>query len=315
MVMHLIKSMLGNTILSVCLLLACHCSGAEKISPELVLVASTPGDDAMKSMLAIPAATKVDFIRWNLVLGEMKANATEDTFSLNIIYGEGEPGTPGFKNGGEKGEIRGSYSVTKSNDQKLHGVIYHLKSIQLPGEISFVKLNENLYHLLTSSAELMIGNGGWSYSLNRKVLIKETTPLPQLTNTSTIFSDTSRQVIYDGRTPCQSFASDHLMKASSECFKLKWRLVLNRDPVTHEPTTYKMRKVVDNAFKDVTGPWSITKGVPGNNNVLIISTDPGKGKETISFLVGDSNVLFLLDTEGKLYVGNGDFSYTLNKKP
>jgi hypothetical protein len=314
-VMHLIKPILGNAFISVCLLLACHCSGGEKISPELILVASTPGDEAMKSMLAIPVATKVDFIRWHLTLGEMRTNATEDTFSLNIIYGEGEPGTPGFKNGGEKREIRGSYSITKSNDQKLHGALYHLKSFQLPGEIAFVKLNENLYHLLTSSAELMIGNGGWSYSLNRKVPVKEARPLPLLTNTSNIFSDTSRQVIYDGRTPCQTFASDHLMKASSECFKLKWRLVLNRDPVTHAPTTYKMRKVVDNAFKDVTGSWSITKGVPGNSKVLIIRIDPGKGKETISLLVGDSNVLFLLDTEDKLYAGNGDWSYTLNKKP
>ena len=73
-----------------------------------------------------------------------------------------------------------------------------------------------------------------------------------------------------------------------------------------------MRKVVDNTMKDVTGNWSITKG---NGNVLIIRIDPGKGKETISFLVGDSNVLFVLDTNDKLYTGNGDFSYTLNKKP
>ena len=160
----------------------------------------------------------------------------------------------------------------------------------------------------------MIGNGGWSYSLNRKELVNDGDALPLLTNRSSIFPDTSRQVIYDGRTPCQSFASDHQMKASPECFKLKWRLVLNRDPVTHEPTTYMVRKVVDNGFKDVTGNWSISKGGPGNKNVLIIRIDPGKGKETISLLVGDSNVLFLLDTEDKLYAGNGDWSYTLNKK-
>jgi hypothetical protein len=310
--MHLIKSTLGNALISVCLLLTCYCSEAETISPETVLVASTPGDDPMKAMLSIPAATKVDFIRWHLALRNKAANASEDTFALDIIFGEGEPGTPGFKNGGEKREIRGSYSITKSNSENLKGVIYHLKSFQLPGEIAFVKLNDNLYHLLTSAGELMIGNGGWSYSLNRKNLVKENTPLPQLTNTSSIFPDTARQVIYDGRTPCQTFASDHLMRASSECFKLKWRVILNRDPVTHKPTTYKMRKVVDNAMKDVTGNWSITKG---NGNVLIIRIDPGQGKETISLLVGDSNVLFILDTNDKLYTGNGDFSYTLNKKP
>ena len=88
------------------------------------------------------------------------------------------------------------------------------------------------------------------------------------------------------------------------------------DPATaHKPTTYTMRKVVDNEMKDVSGKWSITKGVAGNPNILIIRIDPGKGKETISLLVGDQNVLFLLDNNDRLYTGNSDFSYTLNKKP
>jgi hypothetical protein len=244
----------------------------------------------------------------------MRTNATEDTFSLNIIYGEGEPGTPGFKNGGEKREIRGSYSISKNNDQ-LHGVIYHLKSFQLPGEIAFVKLNDNLYHLLTSSTDLMIGNGGWSYSLNRKQQLKSTTELPVLTNTSTFFGDTATQVIFDGRTPCQQFAEDHLMKVSTECNKMKWRIILNRDPVTHKPTTYSMRKVVNNAPAQIISNWTLLKGLPGNPNVLVVQLDPGKGKESISLLVGDRNVLFLLDTDYRLYSGNEDFSYTLNKKP
>jgi hypothetical protein len=144
--------------------------------------------------------------------------------------------------------------------------------------------------------------------------LKSPERLPLLTSTSTIFSDTARQVIFDGRTPCQSFAGDHLMNVSSECIKLKWRLVLNRDPVTLQPTTYTMRKVVDYRPRDVTGKWSLTKGLPGNPNVLIIQIDPGKGKETISLLVGDENVLFFLDTDNNLYAGNNDFSYTLNKK-
>ena len=308
--MRAFNSTVSNVFICVCILLAINCSAADTHSPQFVLVASTPGDELIKSRLAIPAETKVDFIRWELNLKDLPAE--EDTFMLNIVFGVGKPNTTGFMNGGENRSIAGTYTVTKSVNQTVNGVIYHLKSFHLPAEIAFVKLNDNLFHLLTSTGELMIGNGGWSYSLNRKDMVKENSPLPQLTNTSSIFPDTARQVIYDGRTPCQTFANDHLLRAGSDCFKLKWRVIVNRDPVTHKPTTYKMRKVVDNAMKDVTGNWSITKG---NGNVLIIRIDPGKGKETISFLVGDSNVLFVLDTNDKLYTGNGDFSYTLNKKP
>ena len=149
-------------------------------------------------------------------------------FTLNIVFGVGQPNTNGFIGGGEKRLIEGSYTVSKQGNEKIHGEIIHLKSEQLPTGISLVKLNDNLFHLLTSTNELMIGNGGWSYSLNRKELIKQHAPLYLiLTNTTNIFNDTARQVIFDGRTPCQSFANDHQWNASSACFKLKWRLVLN----------------------------------------------------------------------------------------
>ena len=38
-----------------------------KPSSDITLVASTPGDEQIKSLLAISAETKVDFIRWNLI--------------------------------------------------------------------------------------------------------------------------------------------------------------------------------------------------------------------------------------------------------
>src|SRR5688572_18888088 len=239
--MRAFKSTLGHAFISVCIVLTSFCSAAEKPSPEFVLVASTPGDEPIKSKLAIPAETKVEFIRWELTLRDIQA--PEDTFMLNINYGEGQPNTPGFKNGGEKRSIAGTYTITHSVNQTINGEIYHLKSAQLTAEIAFVKLSNNLFHLLTSDGELMIGNGGWSYSLNRKPLLKPAAELPSLTRTTTLFIDTARQVIFDGRTPCQPFASEHLVNVSSACFKKKWRIILNRDPVTHEPTTYTMRKI------------------------------------------------------------------------
>src|SRR6478735_6926510 len=187
-----LKTILQCILFAICMLPSSFCSGAEHVSPNLVLVGSTPGDDPMKSMLGIPASTKIDFIRWDLSL--TYSEATPARFTLNIVFGVGQPNTNGFIGGGEKRLIEGSYSISKQGNEKIHGEVIHLKSEQLPTGISFVKLNDNLFHLLTSTNELIVGNGGWSYSLNRKELIKHSTALPVLTNTTTIFNYTARQV-------------------------------------------------------------------------------------------------------------------------
>jgi hypothetical protein len=69
-----------------------------------------------------------------------------------------------------------------------------------------VKLNENILHLLTPQHRLMNGNGGWSYSLNRKDLIHADV-IPALTSPTTLLKETSNLLIYEGRTPCQEIAA------------------------------------------------------------------------------------------------------------
>ena len=104
------------------------------------------------------------------------------------------------------------------------------------------------------------------------------------------------------------------MNVSPSCFKLKWRLTLNRDSITLKPATYIIRKVVDNIPRDVTGNWSIIKGTPSNPSAVIYQLDPDKPGETISLLAGDESVIFFLNNDNELYVGNGDFGFTLNKR-
>ena len=288
------------------------CEAKTKILPSKIhLAGSTPGDEEIKLLLGISPDTKIDFIRWNLILTNTKP--IQQTFTLNINYGEAQPNTLGFKNGGEKKSIDGEFTVSKGKEI-MNGELYHLKSTTLPIEILMVKLNENIFHLLTRQKQLMVGNGGWSYTLNRKQPIHTKFPLPALTVLSTDNNNTLPQIIFDGRTPCQPLANEHQMNVSTACFKLKWRLILNRDSVTGAPTTYINRKVVDNLPRDVTGKWIIIRGIQGNPDAIIYQLDPDKPTESISLLVGDENVLFFLNKEQKPYVGNSDFSFTLNKK-
>lgn len=276
---------------------------------EIVFVGSTPGDDPVKSMLAIPTETKVDFIRWNIAL------SPSNTFALDIVFGESQPNTLGFKNQGEKRSIKGTYSISQKVDKGVNQAVYHLKSGDLPVDMALIKINDNLLHLLNPQHQLMVGNGGWSYSLNRKIPVGTTAQHIAITTAPTKILDTLSQIVFDGRTPCQEIASDHPeMNARTSCFKLKWKITLKRDSITHLPTTYTIRKVVNNQLGNVSGKWTIIRGTASNPHAVIYQLNPDKPDEAFSFLVADDNVLFWLNKNNEPYIGNEDFSFTLNRK-
>ncbi|MBP6795541.1 MAG: hypothetical protein KA143_10820 [Saprospiraceae bacterium] len=272
------------------------------IKNEIHFIGSTPGDDLIKEQLGIEAEIKIDFIRWDLKLRE-KSN-----FVLNINYGENQPNTLGFTGGGQTKDYHGTYTILKHENME----IYQFKSNKL--KLAMMRLSHNLFHILTAENKLMVGNGGWSYTLNNKFPTKDEIKLPTLSGFNKSANDHQAQLIFDGRTPCQEFATEHQMKVSQACFKLKWKLTLNRNPFNFQPTTYSIRKVVDNAPKDITGTWAITKGTESNPDAIIYQLDPDKPNQTISLLVGDENILYFLHKDKALFVGNGDFSFTLNKR-
>ena len=268
---------------------------------EYIFIGCTPGDNLIKSQLGIQADTKIDFIRWDL-----KLNAS-NTFVLNIKFGENQPNTLGFIAGGQSKDFQGTYTITKN----MNNEFYHLEASEL--KISLVKLNDNLFHLLTTENRLMVGNGGWSYTLNNKTPDKDIYPLPTLTSSTILLKDTSLQVIYDGRTPCQDFAAENKLTVSQSCFKLKWKLILNRDPKTLQPTTYTLKRT-NSRESDITGNWVITKGATSNPDAIVFQLDPDKPNQTISLFVGDENVLFFLHKDKNLFIGDENFSFTLNKR-
>jgi hypothetical protein len=108
--------------------------------------------------------------------------------------------------------------IVKNQQENRIKEINQLRSDDLPGIISKVKINENLFHILTPQGELMIGNGGLSYSLNRKAFVDS----GEILISSPRLDDKSLQLVFDGRTPCQESVSEQPeMNAGSLCFKLK----------------------------------------------------------------------------------------------
>lgn len=293
-----------NTLLLICMFLTISCT-ATNTEPEIVLVGSTPGDEAIKSMLSISGGTKVDFIKWNLKLD------SKNTFVLDIVYGESQPNTLGFKGGGQKKNIRGTYSITKTDNSSRFKEVCQLKSEALSKGISLVKLTENIFHILTLQNQLMNGNGGWSYSLNRKVPVDS----DKILISSPVPDTKSPQLVFDGRTPCQEIASEHPeMNAGQSCFKLKWRLILNRDAVTLKPTTCSIRNIVNNQPRDITGKWEIIKGTKTNPEAIIYKIQVDNLTKPILLFLADENVLFFIDKNNKPFIGNENFSFAMNKK-
>lgn len=261
--------------------------------PSKVFIASTPGDEPVKAVLSIPANTKVDFIRWNLVL------KGTGTFDLNISFGEGKPNTLGFIGGGQQLSYQGDYTITQN--------IYHLKSKGFKGELLLTKVNDNVFHILTPDQQLMVGNGGWSYTLNAQNPVHHAAVLSSY---KLSFTDTARQWVFDGRTPCTEFAKDHSITVDPACIKFKWRIILNRDPLTLQPTTYSARRIVYDVT-DVSGKWSIKKT---DSQAWIIQLNPDDPERSISLLQLDENILYFLGKDGQPYTGNADFSFVLNRK-
>src|SRR5688500_3542173 len=135
-----------SALLITCILFMSSCSGSGSPSAErpgtvrsttqVVLVGSTPGDELIKSILSIPIDRTVDFIRWNLVLNNRDSN--QNTYSLDIVYGESQPNTLGYKGGGEKLSFEGVFTISKKGAENINGPIFHLESSKLPSKLKMV---------------------------------------------------------------------------------------------------------------------------------------------------------------------------------
>jgi hypothetical protein len=216
------------------------------------------------------------------------------------MYGEAKPNTLGFIDTAVR-NYEGTYTILKTQVP-----IYLLKGKGISGTLMLARINENLFHILTREQQPMVGNGGWSYVLNALE------PMPTTSSVNTFHiagPDTARQMIFDGRTPCIEFAKDHGIAVDPNCFKFKWRLILNRDPKTLEPTTYTARRIVYD-ITDNTGKWTIRKTDPKTQIIQLNPDDPGR---SILLVMLNNNVLYFLDKNGHPYIGNADFSFAVNR--
>lgn len=250
-------------------------------------IGSTPADTVVRLFLGIPLSDSVDFIRWKLIL-------KDNQYQLYCNYGIGKANTNGFINGGIKIELSGKYRKEKN--------YYHFQNETTA--LKAIELNEDLLHLLNADNSLLVGNGGWSYTLNN------TTPsgsdeVSITTVAPTVLKDS---IAFDGRTPCQV---PGIISPGSLCYKLKWYIVLYANAQMNKPGTFKVFGTPWRRKDGRTGNWKIIAGKKGQT-IYQLNDDNENG--FLYLLKLDEHILVFTDAQGKLLVGDEDFSYTLNRR-
>lgn len=310
-----LKNMKKPVILFINLIVSFLLSGACKAgsySPEVTLAGSTPCNAYMRILLGIAPGADAEFIKWTLVLKD--AGTGKQTFDLDVNFGRSQPNTTGFINGGEKRSIHGRYTLQTEVIEAISGTTYRLQGDKMATPISLLKIDENIFHILSKERTLLTGGGDYSYTLTRKSLVKSPARLTSLVNTAFAPADKATTIIFDARTPCQEVASDNGYNVAADCFKLKWKITLHRDPSTLKPTTFTIDRT-DKRPQAVSGTWAIINKSPSQPQAIVYRLSPTTSDATIQLFVGDHNVLFLQDKSGQLYDGNELHSYTFNRRP
>ncbi len=132
-----------------------------------IFIASTPSSQGTRPLPGIPANADCELMKWNLILYQDESGKTPATYKLHCLYGLPKQGTTGFIGGGKKVEMEGKWTIIKGTGSNLNAIVYRLNDNKTNKTISFLKLNDDLLHLLDSDQRLMIGSAAWSYTLNR----------------------------------------------------------------------------------------------------------------------------------------------------
>ena len=294
-------------------------------SPVLgVFVGTSPCDAASRSLLNIPETADCELIKWELTLYQDPGTLAPTTYKLNYVYGLPQQGTNGVSRGGTKVERQGKWVTGRGTKIDPHAVVYRLDPDAHRQSLTLIEVGEGLLHLAGRDERLMVGNAGWSYTLNRSggvgrltrqarphstsgvTSASATAPAPQVT------TGLSALETFVGRSPCRDVARQLNREVGADCMKVKWDLTLYRDPHTLAPTTYKLKGTFYRQ-RVGEGTWKIVMGTKTNPGGVIYQLDPDNPSGSLSFLKWDDNILFFLDGAKNLMVGNGDFSYTLNK--
>jgi hypothetical protein len=263
-----------------------------------VFVGSTPPDRALLDPLGVPADAKIERVRWKVTLQRDPAR-----YELQYEYGASA-----------KGVREGEWNVRRGIKSDPRAIVYDLR-----GAFALAQVDVNLIQVLDDDGNYRIGNGGWSFTLNRsdhaEELVDEEAArtVPDMSYpVSSLSTGPDVYAVFGGRTPCQGIARQLNVRVPRGCSKAKWRLTLYRDPATRVPTRYKVEgSLFTGGARE--GSWKIVRGLGEDSDALVYRLDATATQPELLLLKGDENVLFMLNEARDPRVGHAEFSYTLDR--
>ena len=282
-----------------------------------IFQANTPCSAEARPLPQIPVDATCEQMKWNLILYQDSVTGTPTTYNLTSSYGMAKPNTNDLIDGGTSILMEGTWTITTGTKSDQEATVYELNDNNAQVTVSFLKVSEDMLHVLNSNMTLLVGNGAWSYTLNRMdnqnpTEIKPESrpdppprpPAPAMPAGSSVFG------VFDGRTPCHEVVLEFTnTDPFPGCLKIKWRLTLYQDSASGEPGRYLFMST--SQFRE--GSWRIVNGTNDNPDVVVYELQPDDAQEPFYFLKVDENHLYILDRAMKLIVGNELFSYTLNR--
>jgi hypothetical protein len=275
-------------------------------------VGSTPCSEAIRTLLGIPRDANAELIEWELTLTE--AANVPATYHLRFRFGPTRPNQPGLDATAASLEHRGTWRTGAARVKSGTGVV------MLDNGLSLLKVSDAILHALDADGRLMVGTGGWSYTLVRRDAVEPDVDMRLVAADPgdpdrTVTRATGPQVfgIFDGRTPCQGIARELGVEARPGCWKAKWRLTLFQDPKTRQPSRYRIEGTVYGSGSRE-GSWRIVHGIQGLPEAEVYELAAVNGESTAFFLKGDDRVLFFLDRNRRPMNGNARNAYTLDRR-
>ena len=292
-----------STLLLIVLLMSGFSIRQSKEIKTEVFVGSTPCDSPVKAIFNIHEKDSIDFMRWGLILSI--PDSGQGFFSIDLSYGIGQPNTLSFISGGNKFNTEGTIAISKLQSG---ATVYTLNSKDLKSKLSLIRLSNSILHILTAEKRLMVGNGGWSYSLGKKdPIAKSVLPSSMSALNMNIENGT---LTFSGRTPCEPVNTEYNMALGESCLKIKWLLRMYIDPVTRRPTSFNLMRT-GHRSSIIEGTWHIENGTaPG---IIICRLNQRKPHEPMLFWIADGNVMYFLDKSMNIMTGDENFSFVLNR--